>query len=99
MMYNYMRGLTSYSTMLLNKFDSTSKYLQDVSDRVEKLDYSVQPLKILEKNSKHITRDDWNLHLDESITSDLRKYRGYHGNSVRDLLRALRNKVNIIKHN
>lgn len=74
--------------------DKILNFLQDVSDRIEKLDYSVQPLKILEKNSKYITRNDWNLHLDDSITSDLRKYRGYHGNSVRDLLRALRNKVN-----
>lgn len=40
-----------------------------------------------------VVRDDWNLHLHELITADLRKYRGYHGNSVRDLLRALRNKV------
>lgn len=69
---------------------------QDVSDRVEKLEYHVEPLKTLEKNSKYITRDDWNLHLDPSITADLKKYRGYHGNSVRDLLRALRNKVRIV---
>lgn len=64
-----------------------------MSDRVEKIDYSVEPLKTLEKNSKLITRDDWNLHLDPSITSDLRKYRAYQGSSVRDLLRAFRNKV------
>lgn len=64
-----------------------------MSDRIEKLDYQSDPLKTLEKNSKYITRDDWNLHLDESITSDLRKYRAYQGSSVRDLLRALRNKV------
>lgn len=67
--------------------------LQDVSDRVEKLDYSVEPLKTLEKNGKFVVRQDWNLHLDDLITADLRKYRGYHGSSVRDLLRALRNKV------
>lgn len=66
---------------------------QDVSDRVEKIDFQHDPLKTLEKNSKYITREDWNLHLDESITSDLRKYRAYQGASVRDLLRALRNKV------
>lgn len=53
----------------------------------------MNPLKNLEKNGKMVVRDDWNLHLHELITSDLRKYRGYHGNSVRDLLRALRNKV------
>lgn len=70
--------------------------MQDVSDRVEKIDFQNEPLKTLEKNSKYITRDDWNLHLDESITSDLRKFRTYQGNSVRDLLRALRNKVKII---
>lgn len=64
-----------------------------MSDRVEKIDFQSDPLKTLEKNSKYITRDDWNLHLDEMITSDLRKYRAYQGNSVRDLLRALRNKV------
>ncbi|XP_031639116.1 uncharacterized protein LOC116351174 [Contarinia nasturtii] len=67
-------------------------FLQDVSDRVEKIDFQSDPLKTLEKNSKFITREDWNLHLDETITSDLRKYRAYQGNSVRDLLRALRNK-------
>lgn len=66
---------------------------QDVSDRVEKLEYSVEPLKTLEKNGKFVVRQDWNLHLDDTITADLRKYRGYQGNSVRDLLRALRNKV------
>lgn len=67
-----------------------------MSDRVEKIDFQCDPLKSLEKNSKFITREDWNLHLDESITSDLRKYRAYQGNSVRDLLRALRNKVRIL---
>ncbi|KAJ6643328.1 Serine/threonine-protein kinase/endoribonuclease ire-1 [Pseudolycoriella hygida] len=67
-------------------------FLQDVSDRVEKLDYSMEPLKTLEKNGKFVVRQDWNLHLDEAISADLRKFRGYHGSSVRDLLRALRNK-------
>lgn len=67
--------------------------MQDVSDRVEKADYQSEPLLTLEKNSKFVCRGDWNLHLDECITSDLKKYRGYHGNSVRDLLRAVRNKV------
>lgn len=66
-----------------------------MSDRVEKIDFQSDPLKTLEKNSKYITRDDWNLHLDETITFDLRKYRAYQGNSVRDLLRALRNKVSL----
>ncbi|XP_030373454.1 serine/threonine-protein kinase/endoribonuclease IRE1 isoform X1 [Scaptodrosophila lebanonensis] len=67
-------------------------FLQDVSDRVEKLQFHAEPLKSLEKNGRIVVLDDWNLHLDPMITDDLRKYRGYMGASVRDLLRALRNK-------
>lgn len=68
-------------------------FLQDVSDRVEKLQFNVEPLKSLEKNGNIVVLEDWNLHLDPIITEDLRKFRGYMGASVRDLLRALRNKV------
>ncbi|XP_055641091.1 serine/threonine-protein kinase/endoribonuclease IRE1 [Toxorhynchites rutilus septentrionalis] len=67
-------------------------FLQDVSDRVEKLDILVEPLRTLECNARFVVREDWSLHLDQGITNDLRKYRGYQGYSVRDLLRALRNK-------
>lgn len=68
-------------------------FLQDVSDRVEKtkLDF-LEPLRNLEKNAKFIVREDWNLHLDYVVTADMKKYRGYQGFSVRDLLRAIRNK-------
>lgn len=72
-------------------------FLQDVSDRVEKLQFHVEPLKSLEKNGHCIVREDWNTHVDPLITDDLRKYRGYMGASVRDLLRALRNKVSGIQ--
>lgn len=68
-------------------------FLQDISDRIEKLDIYTDPLRSLERNASFIVRDDWSLHLDEGITDDLKKYRGYHSISVRDLLRALRNKV------
>ncbi|XP_058119548.1 serine/threonine-protein kinase/endoribonuclease ire-1 [Anopheles ziemanni] len=67
-------------------------FLQDVSDRVEKLDVSSEPLRSLEKNARFVVRDDWSRHLDTEITTDLRKFRGYQGYSVRDLMRALRNK-------
>lgn len=67
-------------------------FLQDVSDRVEKSDVLSYPLRTLERNARFVVRDDWSLHLDQEITNDLRKYRGYQGFSVRDLLRALRNK-------
>lgn len=72
-------------------------FLQDVSDRVEKLQFNVEPLKSLEKNGSIVVLEDWNLHLDPIITEDLRKFRGYMGASVRDLLRALRNKVTYSK--
>ncbi|XP_058446373.1 serine/threonine-protein kinase/endoribonuclease IRE1 [Malaya genurostris] len=67
-------------------------FLQDVSDRVEKSEIFADPLRTLERNARFVVREDWSLHLDQEITSDLRKYRGYQGYSVRDLLRALRNK-------
>jgi Ribonuclease 2-5A len=40
---------------------------------------------------------DWRKHVGEEIAADLRKYRNYRGSSVRDLLRALRNKVRVSK--
>uniref|UniRef100_A0A2M4A0B0 non-specific serine/threonine protein kinase n=1 Tax=Anopheles triannulatus TaxID=58253 RepID=A0A2M4A0B0_9DIPT len=67
-------------------------FLQDVSDRVEKSEIGAEPLRSLEKNARFVVRDDWSRHLDAEITADLRKFRGYQGYSVRDLLRALRNK-------
>lgn len=77
-------------------FWKTSKvlsFLQDVSDRVEKLQLTMEPLLSLEKNSHAVVLGDWNDHLDSLLREDLRKFRGYIGTSVRDLLRALRNKV------
>lgn len=78
-------------------FWKTSKalaFLQDVSDRVEKLQFTMEPLVSLERNSREVVLGDWNEHLDPLLRDDLRKFRGYTGTSVRDLLRALRNKVN-----
>lgn len=68
-------------------------FLQDVSDRVEKLDIYTDPLKTLERNSRFVVQDDWIYLLDDNIKEDLRKHRDYFSMSVRDLLRALRNKV------
>lgn len=68
-------------------------FLQDVSDRVEKLQFENDPLRTLEKNGLFVVKDDWIFHVDKMISEDIRKYRGYMGASVRDLLRAFRNKV------
>uniref|UniRef100_A0A1B6MTN9 non-specific serine/threonine protein kinase n=1 Tax=Graphocephala atropunctata TaxID=36148 RepID=A0A1B6MTN9_9HEMI len=68
-------------------------FLQDVSDRVEKEDVTGHVLETLERGAAHVCVDgDWRAAVDAEVTADLRKYRSYRGDSVRDLLRALRNK-------
>lgn len=47
----------------------------------------------LETCGERVIQDDWRLYIDLEVATDLRKYRSYRGESVRDLLRALRNKV------
>ena len=48
----------------------------------------------LSKNLNYfsIKKGNWLENLDEHVHEDLRKHRSYKGHSVRDLLRALRNK-------
>lgn len=66
---------------------------QDISDRVEKDQFDSPALIVLETCGKRVTGNDWRLYIDVEVATDLRKYRSYRGESVRDLLRALRNKV------
>ena len=47
----------------------------------------------LETEAVGVVGKDWYSRLDKTVTSNLGKYRKYKGNSVRDLLRAMRNKV------
>lgn len=68
---------------------------QDVSDRVEKDDQESPVLQALEEGAYSVVRDDWRNMIDSEVAQDLRKYRNYRGTSVRDLLRALRNKVSV----
>lgn len=70
--------------------------MQEVSDRVEKSDSIDYVLRKLEHDGEKIVKCDWKNHIHEEVASDLKKYRSYHGSSVRDLLRALRNKVSFI---
>ncbi|XP_066254713.1 serine/threonine-protein kinase/endoribonuclease IRE1-like [Euwallacea similis] len=67
-------------------------FFQDVSDRVEKAELGDSVLQALEDNGKTVVKHDWRVHIHEEVAKDLRKYRTYRGESVRDLLRALRNK-------
>ncbi|KAF4532401.1 hypothetical protein B566_EDAN003853 [Ephemera danica] len=67
-------------------------FFQDVSDRVESEEQTNEVLLTLEKDGWAVVRRDWRKHVGEEVAADLRKYRNYRGHSVRDLLRALRNK-------
>lgn len=67
--------------------------IKDVSDRVESDDQDSPVLNSLESKGWIVVQRDWRKHVGEEIAADLRKYRNYRGSSVRDLLRALRNKV------
>lgn len=67
-------------------------FFQDVSDRVEKDEPDSPALMSLETGGSKVVQSDWRLCIDLEVANDLRKYRSYRGESVRDLLRALRNK-------
>lgn len=67
-------------------------FLQEVSDRVDKEDSDSAILASVERNRSEIVKGNWLENVDEHIQEDLLKHRTYKGNTVRDLLRALRNK-------
>jgi len=72
--------------------DKVLTFLQDCSDRVDKEEEDSYVLNEIEKNSIGVTLGDWLNQLDPAVRSDLRLHRTYKGRSVRDLLRAIRNK-------
>lgn len=47
----------------------------------------------LENNAPKVVGKDWVARLDKAVASNLKTRRTYKGNSVRDLLRAMRNKA------
>ncbi|KAH7943234.1 hypothetical protein HPB52_006546 [Rhipicephalus sanguineus] len=67
-------------------------FFQDVSDRIEKEPPDSAVVRRLERGGFEVVRGDWRDHITEELQKDLRKYRTYKGHSVRDLLRAMRNK-------
>ncbi|RKP05992.1 kinase-like domain-containing protein, partial [Thamnocephalis sphaerospora] len=70
-------------------------FLQDASDRLETepRDVSASPLLTrLEMNSISVVGLDWSKRMDKAMLGHLGKFRKYDVRSVRDLLRAIRNK-------
>lgn len=53
-------------------------------------------LNTLEHGALDIVGHDWHSRLDKVFIENLGKFRKYDGKSVQDLLRALRNKVNVV---
>ncbi|KAJ1129588.1 hypothetical protein NDU88_007955 [Pleurodeles waltl] len=68
------------------------QFFQDVSDRIEKESLDGIIVRQLEKGGRQVVKMDWREHITVPLQTDLRKFRSYKGGSVRDLLRALRNK-------
>uniref|UniRef100_A0A8C4FB17 Serine/threonine-protein kinase/endoribonuclease IRE1 n=1 Tax=Dicentrarchus labrax TaxID=13489 RepID=A0A8C4FB17_DICLA len=67
-------------------------FFQDVSDRIEKEPADSPIVVRLETAGRTVVRTNWRLHISVPLQTDLRRFRTYKGNSVRDLLRAMRNK-------
>ncbi|XP_047434529.1 serine/threonine-protein kinase/endoribonuclease IRE1 [Mugil cephalus] len=67
-------------------------FFQDVSDRIEKEPADSQIVIRLETAGRAVVRTNWRMHISVPLQTDLRRFRTYKGNSVRDLLRAMRNK-------
>uniref|UniRef100_A0A8D2MMI5 non-specific serine/threonine protein kinase n=1 Tax=Zonotrichia albicollis TaxID=44394 RepID=A0A8D2MMI5_ZONAL len=68
------------------------QFFQDVSDRVEKEPVEGPIVSALESGGRAVVRTNWRMHISLPLQMDLRKFRTYKGGSVRDLLRAMRNK-------
>ncbi|KAI6076638.1 Serine/threonine-protein kinase/endoribonuclease IRE2 [Aix galericulata] len=68
------------------------QFFQDVSDRIEKEPAEGPIVTVLEAGGRSVVRTNWRMHISLPLQTDLRKFRTYKGGSVRDLLRAMRNK-------
>ncbi|KAK6170116.1 hypothetical protein SNE40_018589 [Patella caerulea] len=67
-------------------------FFQDVSDRIEKETEECEAVQRLEKDAYVIVKYDWRKNITSELQEDLKRFRSYKGKSVRDLLRAMRNK-------
>lgn len=71
-------------------------FLRDTSDRVELEDRETDPLllKALESTAPLALGAKWDEKMESSFLDNIGRYRRYKYDSVRDLLRAMRNKLN-----
>ncbi|XP_033737119.1 serine/threonine-protein kinase/endoribonuclease IRE1-like [Pecten maximus] len=67
-------------------------FFQDVSDRIEKETEQCEVVQKLEAGGSEVVKKDWRKNITVELQNDLRKFRTYKGENVRDLLRAMRNK-------
>uniref|UniRef100_A0A673UQ98 Serine/threonine-protein kinase/endoribonuclease IRE2 n=1 Tax=Suricata suricatta TaxID=37032 RepID=A0A673UQ98_SURSU len=68
------------------------QFFQDVSDWLEKEPEQGPLVMALEAGGPTVVRCNWHTHISVPLQTDLRRFRTYKGTSVRDLLRAMRNK-------
>ncbi|XP_039090371.1 serine/threonine-protein kinase/endoribonuclease IRE2 isoform X2 [Hyaena hyaena] len=68
------------------------QFFQDVSDWLEKEPEQGPLVMALEAGGLAVVRCNWHTHISVPLQTDLRRFRTYKGTSVRDLLRAMRNK-------
>ncbi|KAG8513539.1 Serine/threonine-protein kinase/endoribonuclease IRE2 [Galemys pyrenaicus] len=68
------------------------QFFQDVSDWLEKESEQGPLVRALEAGGAAVVRCNWHQHISVPLQTDLRRFRSYKGTSVRDLLRAVRNK-------
>lgn len=79
------------------KADRILSFLSEVSDRIEKDYPSSSYQNLFEKNRSLVFKGDWLMVIEEKIRQALTEtnFRKYRGDSVKDLLRALRNMASI----
>ncbi|XP_067562480.1 serine/threonine-protein kinase/endoribonuclease IRE2 isoform X2 [Pseudorca crassidens] len=68
------------------------QFFQDASDWLEKEPEQGPLVTTLEAGGAEVVRSDWHKHISVPLHTDLKRFRSYKGTSVRDLLRAVRNK-------
>ncbi|NXW01456.1 ERN1 endoribonuclease, partial [Fregetta grallaria] len=90
---NILSGSYQLSCLQEETHGETLARRHDVSDRVEKEPAEGPIVSALEAGGRSVVRTNWRMRISLPLQTDLRRFRTYKGGSVRDLLRAMRNKV------